>query len=225
MKPRLVLKLAFLSALFLAAPLVRAQDGVQGALPRGNLAANFASPFQQQTLAVADFDGDHKPDGAVLIDSGLLLTQSGFRTIELHFTGRANTDLTFESNQNTLAISALDVNRDGAADIVVEQSVTHKRVQVWLNDGRGGFRKVRSDDYPFLDPGTRERADSPSERPDPSAIGLPTQRGSEIAFSRVGVLPCGPSLFGERALTFSFRSSSLALASISSRAPPFTFAL
>jgi len=223
MKTRLCVRLAFLTALLLAAPWVRAQDGVQGALHRTNLTESFARPFEQ-ALAVADFDGDSKPDGAVLIDSGLLLNQTGSRTIELHFTGRANTDLTFESSQTSLAIETLDVNRDGAADIVVEQSFTHKRIQVWLNDGNGGFRKVRSEDYAFLG-FAHERAESPSQQPEAQAICLLSQRGSEIAILASCRLPHAPPSSCEHALGFRARIIALAIGTISSRAPPFTLAL
>lgn len=219
MNARLLAKLALFTALFLAVPWVRAQDGVQGALPRAYLTSNLARPFQQ-TLAVADFDGDEKPDGAVLIDGSLLPPASGVRKIELHFTGRSNTDLSFESNQTDLAISALDVNRDGAADIVVEQSFTHKRIQVWLNDGRGGFRKVRSEDYAFVDLAAHERAESPSQQPDNSAICLPSQRGFETAILTACELPHGPPSSCGRALAFRPRIIALALATIPSRGPP-----
>ncbi|HWC16232.1 MAG TPA: VCBS repeat-containing protein [Terriglobales bacterium] len=222
MNARLLAKLALFTALFLAVPWVRAQDGVQGALPRANLTSNLARPFQQ-TLAVADFDGDKKPDGAVLINGSLLLHDSGVRKIELHFTGRANTDLSFESNQTDLAISALDVNRDGAADIVVEQSFTHKRIQVWLNDGRGGFRKVRSEDN-VVDLATHERAESPSQQPDNSAICLPSQRDSETAILTAWELPHAPPSSCGRALGFRPRIIALALATIPSRGPPLTLA-
>jgi hypothetical protein len=157
-----------------------AQDGLEGALSRTNVGSPV--PFSQ-TLAAADFDGDNKPDGAILVDHDWLRSQSGFRTIELHFTGRGNTDLTFESNEATLAISALDVNKDGATDIVVEQPFTHKRLQVWLNDGRGGFRKGRVEDFPSDVNATGERFDAPSRRPDSPTFCLPPQRGSEIAIS------------------------------------------
>ena len=41
-------------------------------------------------------------------------------------------------------ISALDINRDGALDIVVEKAFTHGRLQVYLNDGHGAFEKASS---------------------------------------------------------------------------------
>ena len=203
-----------------------AQDGFPGALSRAHLAlpANFENPFSQ-TLAAADFDGDNKPDGAVLVDHGRLSPQSRFRTIELHFTGRGNTDLIFESNETTLAISALDVNRDGAVDIVVEQPFTHKRLQVWLNDGRGGFRKARSEDFPSADTGDYSTLESPYQRPGSPALCLATQRGSEIAILTARPLPHRSSSAREQALPFVVSPGLRAVAPDSPRAPPLSQSL
>ena len=223
MKARSLALNTVVAVLALAASSVWAQDGLKGALSRANLAspANLGTPFSQ-TLAAADFDGDNKPDGAVLVDHGWLRPQSGFRTIELHFTGRGNTDLSFESNETALAISALDVNGDGATDIVVEQPFTHKRLQVWLNDGRGGFREVRSEDFPSAEAGNHERLESPSQRPDGPALCLPPQRSSEIATLTACPLPYRSSSAGEQALPFGSPIEARAVAPNSPRAPPLS---
>ena len=170
------------AALAVTTPRVCAQDGLQGAFARVNLAwpANLGMPFSQ-TLATADFDGDNQPDGAVLVDCGWFRPQSSFRRIELHLTARGNTDLTFESNETALAVLALDVNSDGATDIVVEQPFTHKRLQVWLNDGHGSFRKVANHAFLSADATNHERIESPSQRPGCPAFCLLAQGGTETA--------------------------------------------
>ena len=175
------LSLVIAAVLAFAAPWVHAQDGLQGALSRDNLgvSARLALPLQQ-TLAVADFDGDDKPDGAVLIDEAWPRSHGGVRTVELHFTGRGNTNLTFESNESALGISAQDVNHDGTTDIVVEQPFTHKRLQVWLNDGHGAFQNARSEDYPASESAYHGRGAS-SQHADSPAVCLATQRGHDYA--------------------------------------------
>jgi hypothetical protein len=181
MKHRLLpLSLVMAAGLACSTPQAGAQDGLKGALARADLTSSKSvrTPFQQ-TLASADFDGDNKPDGAVLVDTGWLPPRGGRRTIELHFTGRAITNLTFETTEVALAISAVDVNRDGAPDIVVEEPLTHKRLQVWLNDGHGDFRQARADDYPVSGTATGQQLGCP--RP----IGTPalcwrSQRGFEF---------------------------------------------
>jgi hypothetical protein len=224
MKLRLLcVKLVATAALTLTAQWVCAQDGLEGAFSRANLAsqAKLEAPFSQ-TLAAADFDGDNKPDGAILVDHGWRWPQSSFRTIELHFTGRSNTDLTFASNEATLAISALDVNRDGAVDIVVEQPFTHKRLQVWLNDGRGGFREVRREDFLFADVGDRDQLGSPSQRPDCQALCLSPHRDCEIAILGACLSPRSSSSAHEQALPLGSLIGSRAGAPNSPRAPPLS---
>ena len=209
----LVAGLAFTASLW-------AQDGLRGALSR----VRFASPVHleipfSQTLAAADFDGDNKPDGALLVDYGLRL-QSSFRTIELHFTRRENTDLVFESNETPLAVSALDVNRDGATDIVVEQPLTHKRLQIWLNDGRGSFHRVRTEDFPDTHSGTAERLELPLQRADFPACALPPQPGSDGALFTAYALAYAPCSCQEQALASESTISPQPVAANSSRAPP-----
>ena len=63
--------------------------------------------------------------------------------IELYLSAGENRDLVFAANDPALTISAQDVNQDGIPDLIVEQAFTHKRIQVWLNDGHGKFRRVR----------------------------------------------------------------------------------
>lgn len=176
------------AGLALLGPSLWAQDGLAGALARSSVpsAGNLTSPLAQR-IAVADFDGDNRPDGAVLIDHGWLQPKGTSRKIELHFSGRSNTELTFESSEASLTVSALDVNRDGATDIVVEQPFTHKRLLVWLNDGRGSFHQVRSDDFPAADTEVHETLQPPGHFPDCPALCLTLRLGVETAM----LAPCG----------------------------------
>ena len=225
MKARSLALKIVVAALALTASLW-AEDGLEGALSRANFGspAHLGIPFSQ-TLAAADFDGDNKPDGAVLVDHGWLSFQSSLRTIELHFSGRGNTDLTFESNETRLAIAALDVNRDGATDIVVEEPFTHKRLQVWLNDGRGGFRKGRIEDFPSDVNATGERFDAPSQWPDGPALCLPQQRGSDTAVVTGCCLSYRFSSIRKQALPIESAIGSRAVAPSAPRAPPLTLSL
>jgi hypothetical protein len=219
-------KFAFVAALALTAHQACAQDGLEGAWSRASLSppTNLGTPFSQ-TLAAADFDGDNKPDGAVLVDDGWIRAQYGSRRIELHFTGRGNADLTFESNEIALAIVALDVNKDGATDIVVEQPLTCKRLQVWLNDGRGEFRKVRSEDFPSAEVGNHERHASPSQWPDGSALCLPPQGGYGIVILAACPSPYCSSSARQQALAFGSPIGSRAVAPNAPRAPPLSESL
>ena len=137
-----------LVALVLTAPSLWAQDGLRGALSRLNSSADLLSDPFAQRLVAADFDQDQQPDGAILLAGDHLNGPHAFR-IELHLTSGENQKLSFTSSETALNLSVLDVNRDGTPDLVVEQTFTRKRVQIWLNDGHGSFRLAKSEDYPY----------------------------------------------------------------------------
>lgn len=137
-----------IAALALAAPpSLCAQDGLAGALSKAEATPRMLQSFSGPTLVVADFDNDHQPDGALLVNAGVIDGHRVFR-VELHFSSAENRDLTLVSNCGSLAISAFDVNLDGMPDLIVEEALTHKRLQVWLNDGHGRFRQARVEDFP-----------------------------------------------------------------------------
>jgi hypothetical protein len=136
-----------LIALALDARSVRAQDGLGRALSEAGKTQSLLSSSFGQKFVAADVDNAMRPDGAVLLDAGQLEGRQVFR-IRLYVSSGTDRELTFQSNETALTISALDVNQDGTPDLVVEQVFTHKRLQVWLNDGRGGFRQARVEDFP-----------------------------------------------------------------------------
>ena len=146
-KPRLALA-TVLFLLSLCAPTAWGQDGLGGALSREPERTNFTSRVEQEIVA-ADFDSDQRPDGAVLLEVGNLNGEKAYR-IELHLSAGQNSAIVFASTESQLSLATLDVNRDGIPDIVIEKALTHKRLQVYLNDGHGGFRKA-SDVYPAPD--------------------------------------------------------------------------
>jgi hypothetical protein len=221
MKPRYSIIGTLLSLLVLYLPAVRAQDGLRGALSR-HAETLPGAPGSAQELAIADFDNDDKPDGAILSPAGVLNGQELFR-IELHLSTDKNFAITFSTAEPGLAISALDVNGDGAPDIVVEKAFTRQRVLVYLNDGHGAFRKARSDDYPLPDPfapqwGARLTQYLP-------AVFLPSTRGFEVAGpQRIAIIR--PD--GLRSLTFwpeALLAQSGPRAPSAPRAPPFFLSL
>ena len=213
----------FAVAAFLAlmAPCVWAQDGLEGVLPRVVFVSRLnPDALLKQSLAVADFDNDQKPDGALLVQSGKTAAgQSRFR-IELHLSGSANTAFTFESNETTLAITAVDINKDGATDLVVEQPFTHKPLYVWLGDGHGGFHQGRVEDFSFTCT-LSNKFDSPAQQSDGLAICPAPQRGTYTSKLTVHVFAGPPP----RSRDFEAGSASSSPTSPSSslrssRAPP-----
>ena len=210
------LKLGLAISLALAAPGLWAQDGLKGALSR----TNFTTPLQS-SLAIADFDDDKKPDGAVLYSSGGLLSQNNFR-IELHLTGRENTELTFQSSQTALELVAVDIDHDGDTDVIVQQALTHERLRVWINDGNGAFHEGRVQDFPSAALESRESLNAPSTQGECPVLGLPSQRGFEATTLTLPLLSRPPSTGKFHSLSAAFSPASPSLTANSSRAPPLS---
>jgi hypothetical protein len=224
MKARSLILRFVLAALALTAPSLWAQDGLDGALSRLGATTNLLhEPFGQRLVA-ADFDNDQKPDGAVLLDSGQFQGQKTFR-IEFHVTARNDSELSFESNEPALSISALDVNQDGAPDIVVEQSFTHKRLHVWLNDGHGSFRNVRIEDFPSADRESPYQFKAPSLAQDFPTLYLPSKLGSELAIVRAAAPPFGSSTSGQHIRPIASARQTRADEPNPSRGPPSLLSL
>jgi hypothetical protein len=169
-----------ITLLLLGVSALRAQDGAEGVLShlrRTSPVAGPISPFSNPKIAIADFDGDDKPDGAVLLESNPFLGSGNFQ-LELHLTSHKNANINFQSRELDISVAAIDIDHDGDVDIVVQQSVTHKGLQVWINDGHGNFEKGRIEDFPSVLTPTRDQLMS-SERRDFPAVSFPSQRGFE----------------------------------------------
>jgi hypothetical protein len=165
------------SLFVLCLPAAWAQDGLDGALSRSG-ASPRPSLGSGEQLVAADFDSDDRPDAAILLKHGLSNGKTCFY-IELHVTAGTNHGITFSSTESSLTISAIDVNRDGAPDIVIEKEFTHERLQIFLNDGHGDFHKVRSEDDSLPDPSAPQcRPPWPTQRMSLSC--LPPTRGREL---------------------------------------------
>jgi hypothetical protein len=169
------------------APFACAQDGAQGALSR----LSFTTPLDRR-VAVADLDGDHKPDGAILLKSRWLGPQHNL-SIQLHFTDRPNSELTFQSNSQALTVTAWDIDQDGDIDLVVEEAFSHKPISVWINEGHGDFHEGRVQDYPSLAATGSTQIQAPPDQRDCPALSLPSQRGFEKAVLTNALLARPPS--------------------------------
>jgi hypothetical protein len=217
MKARSIcVRLICATALVVAAPLVRAQDGAQGALSQ----FRFSGPFQR-TLVVADLDDDRKPDGAILLPGAWAGAHSNFR-IQLHFTDRPNTELTFESSQQALTLSAWDIDNDGDIDLLVEETYSHKLVHVWINEGHGEFHEGRVEDFSAPSLAGREGLQPFSNQGDCQALCLPVERSFETGILTAPQFGRPPSEdWSQVWQPVSFADSRIRIPS-SSRAPPLS---
>jgi len=223
---RFVIALLVLAALGCAVPGLRAQDGLQGALSQDvvvqPLGSSYVGVFERR-LAAADFDGDRHPDGALLLpfSSRADDVRMSYR-LEVHLSNSSNTELSFEATDRALSVVALDINHDGMTDLVVEQALTHRRLHVWLGDGRGGFRKARLEEFPENDDRGGNEASTPGSEQEPAVVTLPSEQrfGAELLISsHVSGRPpsaydyCSPAAVSSRSLLFALPASL--------RGPPF----
>jgi hypothetical protein len=121
-----------------------ASSGKAAPVPPGSAASHSALATSQ--LAIADFDGDSRPDFAT-VQAG----QSGSSDTRYWILFRLSTGLRqavdVTAPAGGLQLASRDVNGDSFLDVVVTTAWTNLPVAVLLNDGRGNF--TRSDPSAF----------------------------------------------------------------------------
>jgi hypothetical protein len=110
-------------------------------LPQRNLQFEAS---QARGFAIADFDGDGRPD--------LASVELGWRgpqnySIDLRLTAGLRQSIAIAAPEGGLQLRVTDVNGDNFPDLVVSTSWTDRPVAVLLNDGSGNF--IRSDPATF----------------------------------------------------------------------------
>jgi hypothetical protein len=99
----------------------------------------FSSAQATTQFAIADFDGDHRPDLAT-VQVGHGNFQDTQYWIAFHLSSGARQTLGITAPTGGLRITSRDVNGDDFPDIVVTTAWADRPVAVLLNDGRGNFR-------------------------------------------------------------------------------------
>lgn len=209
--------------LLLGVPALHAQDGAEGALARISgigLLDRTLNPLRGPALAVADFDGDNRPDGAVLLKPASSPGLGDFQ-VELHFTNNNNATIQFQSPESNVTVAALDIDHDGDIDIVIEQSLTHKALQVYINDGQGNFEKGRIENYRSVAEPVSHQVTS-SELLYSPAVSLPTQRGFESMLLACRVAGRPPSAHPFAASSANVHQIVGIFSQAQSRAPPLS---
>jgi len=118
-------------------------------------AANTAAPQPagssagfNTTFAIADFDGDRKPDLATVeVQKGSFSGNSHY-SIRLQLTTGAAQVFGLIAPAGGLQILVRDVNGDDALDVLVSTAWQHKQVAVLLNDGHGNFTLADPEAFP-----------------------------------------------------------------------------
>jgi len=98
-----------------------------------------AVPAQVAThFAIADFDGDSRPDLAS-VHVGQSSSRSTRYWIAFHLSGGNGQTVGVTAPSGGLQITSRDVNGDSFPDVIVTTAWTNKPVAILLNDGFGNF--------------------------------------------------------------------------------------
>jgi hypothetical protein len=106
-------------------------------------------------FAIADFDGDLRPDTAN-IQAGANVSGSSDYWIDLELSSAGQQSIQLTAPAGGLLIEARDVNGDHAVDLVLATAWFRQPVAIFLNDGHGSFSRVALTEYPdaFRESGT-----------------------------------------------------------------------
>jgi hypothetical protein len=105
-----------------------------------------AAPFGWTTV-VADFDADRVPDLAIADRTA----GSRFQ-IDVRLSEGPTQSVSFVSTESVLNITALDIDNDRDADLVVTQVLSRRVIGIWLNDGTGHFDRHDTSAFPPVAP-------------------------------------------------------------------------
>ena len=110
-------------------------------LPASSLESN-------SSFAIADFDGDQKPDLATVEVQKSSSSRITRYSIRFQLTEGIAQVFGVTAASGGLQIVARDVNGDNALDVLVTTVLQHEQVAVLLNDGHGKFRLADPSEFP-----------------------------------------------------------------------------
>jgi hypothetical protein len=100
-------------------------------------------------FAIADFDGDSRPDLATIDDIEQVNSSGARYWITFHLSAGAGQALGVAGPLGGLQILPHDVNGDHVPDLIVTAKWKHQTVAIFINDGFGGFTPVDPAGYPI----------------------------------------------------------------------------
>lgn len=106
-----------------------------------------SSPASIPSFAVADLDGDHRPDLANIQVARTNPAGSDY-WIELKLSAAGRQFIGLVAPPGGLAIEARDVNGDSDVDLVVRSAWLNTPIAIFLNDGHGRFLRAQPNAFP-----------------------------------------------------------------------------
>jgi len=183
-------------------------------------ASNVSLPTTGRRLdfAIADFDGDGRPNLATIEPGSNSPSQTIYRIqVQLGDGGLRSVDLVAPSGG--LRIAADDVNGDGIPDLIISLAWREGPVAVLLNDGHASFSLAESSSFPGVSGGSGKSLNGEELPPQTDTVATPSKLP-------VGDFPGSKYLLHARQATDSLpranfaRISNLLLVSLLGRAPP-----
>lgn len=136
-------------------------------------------------FAIADFDGDVRPDLAS-IQAGPNSSGNTNYWIQLQLSAVGRQSIRFVAPAGGLRIEARDVNGDHAVDLVLATAWFNQPVAVLLNNGHGGFSRAEPAAFPEAFSESKTKWASGSYQVT-DAIGVPPQSGARICLETRGL--------------------------------------
>jgi len=137
-------------------------------------------------FAIADFDGDVRPDVAS-IQIGLNSSGNTTYWIQLQLSAVSSQSIGLVAPMGGLLIEARDINGDHAVDLVLATAWFKQPVAILLNNGHGSFSRVEPTAFPGAFTGSRTNWDSAANHL-MDMLGLPPQARSGICQKSRGLL-------------------------------------
>ena len=111
-------------------------------------------------FAIADFDGDQKPDLATVEVQKSSSSRTTLYSIRFQLTAGIAQVFGVTAPSGGLQIVARDLNGDNSLDVLVTTVLQHEQVAVLLNDGHGKFRLADPSEFPSAIPESSRRWNS-----------------------------------------------------------------
>lgn len=134
------------------------------------------SPRPDVSFAFSDFDGDRRPDLAVVQSGRSDLSLTDY-WVQLQLSGEGSEAIRVVGPTGGLRIDARDVNGDQVPDLVLTTTWRNQPVAILLNDGHGNFSRVDPSAHPEAFNAATTSWTSPGS-PDRELLVVPSQSRS-----------------------------------------------